>query len=232
MPSENRLGPAPGGRRLESPQSISARLLIGAALLALGGDAAAGVRSPRFEITLCDATGLQPTTLDEIQAEASAIFSSSGAVLRWHGCERLSGKGTASRREAWVFLLAEFPDWLADERGAPKALAHVFTRDGGRPGPVIYISRRAVAVTLGARRPHFLVGASRLSRAVGRVLAHELAHRFLGKASHSAEGVLRTSFHSRDLLDEDPGAFYFTEEQSENLQNLTQQTPDGDDSQR
>jgi energy-coupling factor transporter ATP-binding protein EcfA2 len=179
-------------------------------------------------ITLCDATGLEPTTLEEIRAEASRIFSNSGVALGWRGCER----GLANRGEASVFLLAEFPGWLADELGTPRALAHVFTTPDSRPGPLIYVSRRAVAVTLGASRPHFLIGARQLSRAVGRVLAHELAHRFLGKASHSEEAVLRTSFHSRDLLDEDPEAFYFTKEQSENLQNLSQETPEEDDSQR
>ena len=48
----------------------------------------------------------------------------------------------------------------------------------------------------GKARP---LGERELGRALGRVLAHELGHLFLGKSQHEASGLMRSSFRHRDL---------------------------------
>ncbi len=89
-------------------------------------------------------------------------------------------------------------------------MAFDFTGAGDDPGPNIYISRSSVEEFIGRRRSN---APQMLARALGRVVAHELAHRFLQIREHSDRGILRPWFSRMELTELRPCRFYFTEEQ-------------------
>jgi hypothetical protein len=51
---------------------------------------------------------------------------------------------------------------------------------------------------------------------LGRVFAHELAHRFL-RSGHTKKGILKDSLDSRDLIEQDRTGLFFSSNQMEIL---------------
>jgi hypothetical protein len=66
------------------------------------------------------------------------------------------------------------------------------------PGSVIYLSKSAVKSI--AKLPSGNAFSRTLTRALGRVLAHELAHRFLADAQHTESGLLKPVLTRDDLI--------------------------------
>ena len=74
-------------------------------------------------------------------------------------------------------------------RDARRILGIVLTSKGEPPGEVIYISRSAVDSSI--RRASNARSDPERARSLGRVIVHELAHRFLAQTEHSLPGILR-----------------------------------------
>ena len=85
------------------------------------------------------------------------------------------------------------------------------------PSAVIYVSRDAVLGRASSRHP---LAAVHMARALGRTIAHELAHRFL-KSRHTEQGILRSTLTDRDLIDGNFSDLFFTAEQTRRLHATT-----------
>jgi hypothetical protein len=84
--------------------------------------------------------------------------------------------------------------------------------------PVIYVSRRQVsAKVLGV--PDLEPEARMLGRALGRVVSHELAHRFVDMR-HSRNGILKSDLGQGDLTRESAKDLRFLPDQLEKLQKV------------
>lgn len=82
------------------------------------------------------------------------------------------------------------------------------------PAADIYVSRKAV---LGRASQSHALPQKHMARALGRSLAHELAHRFL-RSRHTERGILRSNFSERDLIDGNRSDLFFTPGQMKVLQ--------------
>jgi hypothetical protein len=81
----------------------------------------------------------------------------------------------------------------------------------GNRAAVIYVGRQTVEAVAGKSGRISLTEAL-LARALGRVFAHELAHRFLGP-EHTKNGTLKARLYQRDLIDMRSSGFFFSPEQ-------------------
>jgi hypothetical protein len=77
---------------------------------------------------------------------------------------------------------------------------------------VIYVARQSVEAVASKSRRIALTEAH-LARALGRVFAHELAHRFLGPG-HTKKGILKDFLDQRDLIGEQAGLFFTPDQMS------------------
>lgn len=145
-------------------------------------------------VHLCDQTGLKPSTVRLIEQEVRYPFSRAGLELVFRpGCpdQPLRGDRPTGAR---VYLLRELLEPLLTLPGlacrdARRILGIVLTSKGEAPGEVIYISRNAVDSSI--RRANIAPAVPKRARALGRVIVHELAHRFLAQTEHSLPGILR-----------------------------------------
>jgi hypothetical protein len=84
---------------------------------------------------------------------------------------------------------------------------------------VIYVARLAIESVASKSRRISLTEVHR-ARAIGRVIAHELAHRFLGPG-HDRTGILKAFLDQRDLIASDDSVFFFTPDQVRALRERT-----------
>jgi hypothetical protein len=175
-----------------------------------------------LRVNLCDTTELAPITLAELKREVSAIYSRADMRIVWEercGCEETPGEMDRPNF-ASVYVLGKIPAPVTFRKNKKRfermpVMGYTLTTPGGAPGPVIYVSRKAVEkhVRLNAKSP------SLLARALGRIIAHELAHRFL-QSRHLSEGILRAEIPRKDWTDVDSRDLYFTAEQARHLRSV------------
>ena len=196
-----------------------ASALLGSCLVGpLLAEAGRACREPKtFRIELCDATALESSVLRSARDEAATLFSQAVVRLSWEmSCDTPPPTNPSSAR---VYLVPKLPqpirNELASKHGKTNLMGYVLTAPGGTPGSVIYIATPAVklnASRFGQESPN----ESRLARALGRVITHELAHRFL-RSGHTRDGILKEPFDHRDLTDDDISGLFFTSEQVRSL---------------
>ena len=165
------------------------RLLLDAQAISESGLLSERVLTVHF----CDETGLKPSVVHLIEREVRHPFSRAGLELEWQpGC--LDKPIRVDRPTvARVYVLREFPQALVTTPNfacgdARRILGLVLTNEGEPPGEVIYVSRSAVENIF--RRASIAPSVSKRARALGRVITHELAHRFLARKAHSSSGIL------------------------------------------
>ncbi len=171
---------------------------------------------PRLWVELVETTGLDENVIAALQKEVESIYRFAGVGIHWLDASPAQTAPYTAR----VYVMDILPLGL-DRRlrtfngAAPMALG--FGDEGGVSGPVLYVSRQAVVAkaTSGA-----LVDPEpeALARALGRVIAHELAHRFLQR-KHTRGGVLKADLSSSDLVDNGSWA-RFTKCESERLRRV------------
>jgi hypothetical protein len=136
---------------------------------------------PRLLLVWHDPNDVYPTSSEAVASEVRRIFAPLGVEIDWargrdeeEAIQSLDGE-TLMLRVVLVPSEPSGPGWGL----SPEALGAVLFMDG-RPSD-IYIFYRNMLRVLGLHRsarpsPRELVKLSRLSRAVGRVTAHELVH--------------------------------------------------------
>ena len=169
-------------------------------------------RGGELWVELVDTLGLSLEERAALMEEVASIYESAGVRILW----LREAPVEAPPHLARVYLMERLPRTIGVRlrtfRGDSMGIA--MGASGDVSGPVIYVSREAVARSLG--------GAS-TPRALGRIVAHELAHRFIGR-EHTRWGILRGTLHGGDLS----GAgeqFFFTDAQKAKLISVARHEP-------
>ena len=197
-------------------------LLVLTTTLKAGEEAtSAGPWEYSFSVDVCDVTGLDKSVWERAAREVDSIFERAEAMIDWaFGCESapIPTDDVASAR---IYVMDWLPGFVLNrfrqEKKRDNLMGYVLTPSGDRPGPVIYVARRAVERHAADFREELI--RIKLARAIGRVMAHELAHRFL-QSGHADEGILKERFGHRDLVAPNSSGLYFTPEQSLHLRSV------------
>lgn len=169
-----------------------------------------GIDAPKRRcllVEVCDHTGLSHGELRGVRHQVDKIYGRAGINIVWQYCISNRHYRGFLPHEARVYIRDRLSDSF-ELKGYD--LAFDGTTVGDCPGPVIFISRSSVEEFVGARKTYSTLT---LVRALGRVLAHELAHRFLQTALHTERGILRSRFSRKELIEIRPCRFFFSEEQ-------------------
>jgi hypothetical protein len=180
-------------------------------------------RNDSLWIQLCDTTGLDGSILRAAPDEASVIFSRAGAQLRWEGgCDDVPRTTPQSAR---IHVVPRLQEGLANQLYELRGIRNVMGYSGsidvhggvqpnaGKRAAVIYVARQAVEeVASTSKDGPITLTDTLLARALGRVFAHELAHRFLGR-EHTRNGILKDRLDQKDLIHWRNGGLFFTPEQ-------------------
>lgn len=179
--------------------------------------AAPGSQEPkpavRFQVEFCDGTGLTPTAAASAKEEASRIYRWAGSELVW--TDDCVDPPRDEAHAARLYVVVDLPKpiryrFLQDHHKGG-LMGYIPTTPGTEPGPVIFVARKRVVAKIGEVGDHD----EALARALGRVIAHELAHRFL-RTGHTEHGILKDHFDRQDLLGDDD-ELRFTPNQAEAL---------------
>ena len=178
--------------------------------------------SAEFLVELCDTTKLDPTLLQGAREETSALFAAAEARLRWEG--NCNQPPTTTSSSARIYVVPRIPEGIANRyrqyRDKTNVMGYVLADEGKKRASVIYVAREAVEAVASRSGRTSLTEAHR-ARAMGRVFAHELAHRFL-RSGHTKKGILKDSLDSGDLIDEDRTTLFFSPEQMRILRGAPQ----------
>jgi hypothetical protein len=171
------------------------------------------VSSAEFRVGLCDTTGVELSTLQAAREEASALFETTAVFLRWEAdCDQ---PPRTSAHSARVYVVPRIPEGIANRhrqyRDKTNVMGYVLANEGEKRAGVIYVARGAVEA-IASRSGRTAVTEAQLARALGRVFAHELAHRFLA-SGHTRRGILKESLSQEELIGGDGSALFFTPQQ-------------------
>jgi hypothetical protein len=197
--------------------------LLVLAILAFSSVALAESSPDLLWVQMCDSTGLGPAQLAEVEREVAAIYLQAGIEIQW--VERCGGERIelAHPGAARVYILDQLPKALLGMFRKIKKNNNVMgftpTAADAKPGAAIYVSRDSVEwhATEFRSKP---LAESQLMRALGRVVAHELAHRFLGQVKHTRRGILRVDYDRSILTKVEPDKLGFTDKQADELRQL------------
>jgi hypothetical protein len=147
---------------------------------------------------------LPPGVLEAALEEADAIFAPGGVRFRWQP----GAAGELAPRVPVVIVRNAPP--VRQVHGCQRnrhdhRLGHTNLRTRRITLWSHQVARAVVGEWESEAPPD--VGADRLARALGRVLAHELGHLFLGLNGHRERGLMRRSFSRRSLAASNRRAF-------------------------
>jgi hypothetical protein len=141
--------------------------------------------------------------IDQMVRETQQIWSSLDVRIAWND----SPRGSLAGADGGLIVFLE-------EQGAPPAQQDPVLASLGQPlepcGPALaHVWMRNIrdfiaTVAVGGKRIENLPNALAdliLGRALGRTLAHEIAHYLLGTGRHSSQGLLRSTFEPYELLE-------------------------------
>jgi hypothetical protein len=177
-----------------------------------------------IQVGLCDTTGLTSVELDEVRAEAAGLFSPGGVEILWSdsdvSCTEERPAQGPPYATAYILdaLLPSIQAFFPSHNGS-NVMAVTLGRDSQGPGPMIHVSRNAVEEI--ARVPSGNLARRIVTRALGRVLAHELAHRFLSSEGHSKNGILKAVLTRDDLIYASPDTLALSPDETRGAVRLT-----------
>jgi len=163
---------------------------------------AAVVRSSELTIVLDFRGPHSQKSVEAMEEETQEIFKGAGLHLDWKSREE------AARITAPDLVYVRFngrcelpPPPLYDELGETGPLASTYETDGEiQPFSEVSCDRVGALVRSGLRGSDVKRGDQLIGRALGRVVAHELAHILTGSAKHSKDGVFEAAFKARQLI--------------------------------
>jgi hypothetical protein len=189
---------------------------------ALGGETLKGDHSNverALLVHLCDGATTDLAVLRDLMTAVDLIYATAEVRIQWETTCEAPPLETLARTEAWVYLVAELPGAIRirfqQQFKITNVMAYDLTAPADEPGPVIYVSIRSVAANA-SRRGSCGLTPGELARALGHVVAHELAHHFIQK-KHTRNGILKNGVDRRDLLEPDRLAPYFSAQEVERL---------------
>ena len=173
-------------------------------------------RSHSLLVELCDTTGLEVSILHAARDEASDIFAKVAAGVRWEeSCELLPSTPQSAR----IYVVSRIPEAIAtryyQNRGQTNIMGFALPSPEMDRAGVIYVGRQTVE-TVASKSKQISLTEALLARALGRVFAHELAHRLLGPG-HTKRGILKDHLDQRDLIGRDNDGLFFSPDQIRSL---------------
>jgi hypothetical protein len=186
---------------------LSHLVLGGLAGVGMPSTAAAG-QPPEFRVGIVvdQPTPAAVRDLPVMVAEADAIWRPHGVTIG------LVAPDDVAAGSARMSVLLET---TAVREPQTVGLGSIWFAEDGLPAPLIRINVQAVAVRIRSER----IGGRRFdswpqtlerritTRALGRVLAHEVGHYVLASPAHSRSGLMRASFSGRQLAEWDRSSF-------------------------
>ena len=169
---------------------------------------------PAIPVEVVVADGITDSLVHRICAEAEAIWRPAGITFDWHiTFDRHRIKSADAPHDSAVSITIGNGRAEADPDGALGWI--MFTAD--RPSHSIYLSRAAAEAMLdhtpGLNIATFTAQEILIGRALGRALAHELGHYFLGSKIHSSAGLMRSARPSNEFFGLMRDGFQLTREQ-------------------
>jgi len=162
-----------------------------------GAHAPAARRKP-LTLVWCDVEGVLPEGHETLARETAAVLRALEVETVWRFSSPTLGGCAAdsSRLEVPVVALAHSDRTAFDGR---RPLGSTPTHGGLQP---IWIYVAEIRTVLGWSASSPLDGASWriLARAIGRVVAHEIAHGLVPAHGHDGHGLMRASFGKVDLV--------------------------------
>jgi hypothetical protein len=160
------------------------------------------------------AGGITDSLVHRICAEAETIWRPAGITFDFHiTFDRHRLKSADAPHHSAVSITIGDGRAEADPDGALGWI--MFTAD--RPGHSIYLSRAAAEGMLdrtpGLNIVTFTAQEILIGRALGRALAHELGHYFLGSKIHTSAGLMRSAWPSNEFFGLGRDGFQLTPEQ-------------------
>ena len=167
--------------------------------------------APRIPVCVAVAPSVPARVLKLALDEAEAIWRSADVAIEWHvtTCDRDS----ASR------LSVQIGDETPPLSSANKqVLGWILFTAPSVPVPRIIVSQAAVGQLMDRQEQYREEPAAlreiRLSRAIGRALAHEIGHYLLRSSVHPPAGLMRATHTSSDLFAINRGGFDLTAEEA------------------
>jgi hypothetical protein len=141
-------------------------------------------------------TDVQQLPVDErvLRSATEAALSGSGVVLRWDRAQARTGLH-ARDDEARVILLGRHPT----QRGPERVLGAVLREPSRSRAIWLYVGEVHQVLEAGGLRSTGAGAIRELSVAVGRVLAHEVAHVLAPGHPHSGQGLMARTVDRRTL---------------------------------
>jgi hypothetical protein len=163
-------------------------------------------RDCRLIVRVYDATGVSAADLEQARITVATTFHEVGAEVTWRVCPRSAGVPSSDacddavgRNDVILRLVA------APSRVSRSVTDHVL---GYSRFPAVRSANSLVTVFVNRVRDLALGGSVPPGTLLGRVIAHELGHVFLG-AGHSPAGLMRARW-TFDELGSDSGRWGFT----------------------
>ena len=170
---------------------------LGCLMLVSSAGATKEHSAPHLFVHLCDASGLNSAVVRTMKQEVGKVLGSPDLAIRWSdGCPVFETRPLPPKVR--VYVLRRLPERMRRRLELFKGSAPLawFGRYRESPQAMIYVSRGAVETKLSL--PKGNEASDRLGRALGRVLAHELAHYYLGHR-HARDGLLKRQLSVSDL---------------------------------
>ena len=146
---------------------------------------------------------LSESVVNAMVAETAAIWRPLGVELRRGAGRNLETSATVVR----VIVTNDMDGSLSTE----KRLGWIHFLSPNDPEPIVYVSRFAALQLLDSTARLRQYPANRrdllLARMLGRALAHELGHYFLGSRTHTASGLMRSTWPLDLLIGDDRVGF-------------------------
>jgi hypothetical protein len=158
--------------------------------------------------------------------EASAIWEAAGVTFEWNVAN--PDDGNVSDIDDDCVLHVRITDEVSGAEAGRRAIGWITFSAPDSPQRVIHLSRAGVmellAGTPGVREMPLLSEDALMARALGRALAHELGHYFLGPA-HTDRGLMQGRRRAQDFFSAVRRGFEFTPEQVEAIARRVRMTP-------
>jgi hypothetical protein len=167
--------------------------------------------APRIPICVAVAPSVPSRILKPALNEADAIWRSAGVAIEWHV--------TTCDRDSPSRLSVQIGDEPAPSSSSKsrRVLGWIIFTAPGVPMPRIIVSQAAVAQLMNGQDQYrdepITLRDIRLSRAIGRALAHEIGHYLLRSSVHPPAGLMRATHSSNDLFALNRSGFDLTPEE-------------------
>ena len=170
-------------------------------------------RNHSLLVELCDTTELDASILQAARDEASGIFAKAAAHVQWEkNCEL---PPPATPQSARIFIVPRIPEVIVNayhrKHGTRNIMGFALPNLGENRAGVIYVARQSVEAVAN-KSGRISLTESHVARAMGRVFAHELAHRFIGPG-HTEIGILKNFLDQRALISKHNDGLFFSPDQ-------------------